>query len=96
MTEPAAEVTALDPPHPSATPLGHQAPLQHDVAFSDDLEKLAAKSAYHPHLIPHNLKFLASSITVFVQILRKLNKPIPHSQACYQALNEVNPELRQD
>lgn len=33
---------------PSVTPQGGQAPLQHDVAFSDDLEKLALRNAWLP------------------------------------------------
>lgn len=49
MNEPGpSEVTIQGPPPRSVTPQGGQAPLQHDVAFSDDLEKLALRSAWLP------------------------------------------------
>lgn len=58
------------PPQPSATPQGGRAPLQHEAAVWDDLEKPAQERA-PSHTEAPTISFLLFSITELLETLRK-------------------------
>lgn len=92
-----SEVTTLALPHPSATPQGCQAPLQHDVAFFDDLEKLALKSAYPPtQNSAQSSIFNTQYHCILTDTQETTMNQISPSKSCGQCLEEVNPELKTD